>query len=100
MNLLSDFDSNSVDSVFSGHTHFENLDTPAYGSVQQFVLTSISSQNKWTSNEKWGPNGETMIYGTCTPSFYLVNSKNSGITVAARRVDGNTGSIPNCKSAK
>ena len=44
MNLLSDFDSNAIDSVFSGHTHFENLDPPAYGSVQQYVLTSISTR--------------------------------------------------------
>jgi len=100
MRLLSDFDSNSVDSVFSGHTHFQNLDPPAYGSVQQFVLTSVSKQNEWTSKEKWGPNGETMNYGTCTPSFYLVNSKASGVTVDARRVDGSTGAIPKCKEAQ
>ena len=100
MSLLSDFDLNSVDSIFSGHTHFENLDPPAYGSVQQFVLTSISSQNSWKSDENWGPDGDKMKYGTCTPSFYMVNSKTSGVTVTARRVDGKTGSIPQCKMPK
>ena len=82
MNLLSDFDSNSIDSVFSGHTHFENLDPPAYGAVQQYVLTSISSQNSWKAKENWGPNGEVMKYGTCTPSFYMVNSRSSGVTLS------------------
>ena len=100
MSLLSDFDSNSVDSVFSGHTHFENLDPPAYGSVEQFVLTSISSQNSWTSGENWGPDGDKMKYGICTPSFYIVNSKASGVTVTARRSDGQTGFIPKCKQPK
>ena len=67
--LLELFAKNAVDSVFSGHTHFENFPTP-YRGIQQYVLTSINYLASWSSVEtgkQFGPGVENNERG-----FYLV----------------------------
>ena len=49
--LLELFDYNNVDSVFSGHTHFENFEIPKFKNVKQYLMTSINFQNTWNSKE-------------------------------------------------
>ena len=46
--LLDLFDYNNVDTVFSGHTHFENYPDKA-GKVRQVVMTSINYLGSWHS---------------------------------------------------
>ena len=67
--LLDLFAQNSVDSVFSGHTHFESFPTP-YKGIQQYVLTSINYLASWRSLETgqlFGPD-----VGNNERGFYLV----------------------------
>ena len=49
--LLDLFDYNNVDTVFSGHTHFENYPDKA-GKVRQVVMTSINYLGSWHSKGK------------------------------------------------
>ena len=62
--LLELFDYNNVDSVFSGHTHFEKMDIPKFKNVKQYLMTSITFQNTWHSKES------DINYGPDIPSYY------------------------------
>ena len=62
--LLELFDYNNVDSVFSGHTHFEKIDIPNFKNVEQYLMTSITFQNTWHSKES------DINYGPDIPSDY------------------------------
>ena len=61
--LLDWYSSANVDTVFSGHVHFNNV-PPVYNGVQQIVMTSINHQNHWISKETgiaYGPNRPAFI---------------------------------------
>jgi len=77
LELLNLFDTNGVDSVFSGHVHYENLALWPYDgfhhSIKQFILTSINYQTIWYSEESgktWGPS---------IPSYYKIHVLNDKI---------------------
>ena len=55
-----------VDSVFSGHTHFESI-PPPNETVNQVVMTAINYQNKWKS--EWSG----LDYGPFNPSYYTAH---------------------------
>ena len=71
--LLDLFSENAVDSVFSGHTHFENTPLP-YKGVQQYILTSINYLGSWTSLESGNSFGSD--HGNNERVFYVVNIEN------------------------
>ena len=75
MFLLDLFVENGVDSIYSGHVHFENLATDSYKEkLNQYVLTSINHQHDWKSEESgvhWGPD---------KPSYYRVKVENGSIS--------------------
>ena len=59
-----------MDTVFSGHTHFENV-PPAYRGVQQIVLTSINYLGTYHSTESgksYGPE-----FGNNKNAYYVVD---------------------------
>lgn len=68
--LLDLFEYYNVDTVFSGHTHFENY--PAkYGNIRQVVMTSINALSSWHSKETgvdYGPE-----YGNNERGYYIVD---------------------------
>ena len=72
--LLDLFAENNVDTVFSGHTHFESL-PPPYRGVQQLVLTSINYLGTWHSTESgksYGPE-----FGNNDNAYYIVEVNGS-----------------------
>ena len=71
--LLDLFSKNGVDSVFSGHTHFENTPLP-YEGIQQYILTSINYLSSWTSLESGNSFGPQK--GNNKRGFYLVSIEN------------------------
>ena len=79
MFLLDLFIENGVDSIYSGHVHFENLATDSYkGKLNQYVLTSINHQHDWKSEEsgiQWGPD---------EPSYYRVKIENASISTRSQ----------------
>ena len=86
--LVNLFSHNGVDSVFSGHVHFENFDIEEHKGIRrgsnrkltgsrsrkftgntrngtnerQYVMTAINHQNTWHSKET------KKDYGPCTPA--------------------------------
>ena len=73
MYLLDLFSENSVDSIFSGHVHFESLQADEYKGIHQYMLTSINWQMTWFSMETgqvWGPSEQ---------SYYKINVRNGEI---------------------
>ena len=73
MYLLDLFSENSVDSIFSGHVHFESLRADEYKAIHQYMLTSINWQMTWFSMETgkvWGPSEQ---------SYYKINVRNGEI---------------------
>ena len=73
MYLLNLFSENGVDSIFSGHVHFESLSAAEYKGVHQYMLTSINWQMTWLSMETgqiWGPSEQ---------SYYKINVRNGEI---------------------
>ena len=73
MYLLDLFAENGVDSIFSGHVHFENLSATEYKGIHQYMLTSINWQMTWFSLESgtiWGPSEQ---------SYYKINVRDSEI---------------------
>ena len=73
MYLLDLFSQNGVDSIFSGHVHFESLLAAEYKGVHQYMLTSINWQMTWFSMETgqiWGPSEQ---------SYYKINVRNGEI---------------------
>ena len=81
MYLLELFAANDVDSIYSGHVHFENLATDSYkNSLNQYVLTSINHQHDWKSEESgihWGPD---------KPSYYRVKVELDSITTQSQEL--------------
>ena len=79
MYLLDLFVENGVDSIYSGHVHFENLATDSYKEkLNQYVLTSINHQHDWKSEESgvhWGPD---------KPSYYRVKVENGSISTQSQ----------------
>ena len=76
--LLDLFNYYNVDTVFSGHNHFENFPDTVYN-VRQIVMTSINYLNSWSSKETgkdFGPE-----YGNNDRGYYVVeiNEKNEPI---------------------
>ena len=70
--MIELFSYNSVDTVFSGHVHFENFPEPIEG-LRQVVMTSINALNTWHSKETnidYGPE-----FGNNQRGYYLVNVK-------------------------
>ena len=55
--LLNLFDANGVDSLFSGHVHYENLALLPYDgfhrSIKQFILTSINYTGRPAAMEEF-----------------------------------------------
>ena len=73
MFLLNLFSDNGVDSIFSGHVHFESLQADEYKGIHQYMLTSINWQMTWFSMETgqvWGPSEQ---------SYYKINVRNGEI---------------------
>ena len=73
MYLLDLFSENGVDSIFSGHVHFESLQADEYKGIHQYMLTSINWQMTWFSMETgqiWGPSEQ---------SYYKINVRNGEI---------------------
>ena len=73
--LLDLFNYYNVDTVFSGHNHFENFPDTVYN-VRQIVMTSINYLNSWSSKETgkdFGPE-----FGNNDRGYYVVeiNEKN------------------------
>lgn len=68
--LVNLFSHNGVDSVFSGHVHFENFDIEEHKGIRQYVMTAINHQNTWHSKET------KKDYGPCTPAYYKVHVEN------------------------
>ena len=75
--MIELFTYNSVDTVFSGHVHFENFPEPVLGQngqqLRQVVMTSINALNTWHSKETnadYGPE-----FGNNDRGYYLVNVK-------------------------
>ena len=59
--LIDLFSRNRVDSVFSGHVHFENF-LEEHRGIRQYILTSINHQNEWKSketNKQYGPDNHS-----------------------------------------
>ena len=81
MYLLDLFAENDVDSIYSGHVHFENLATDSYKDLlNQYVLTSINHQHDWKSEESgihWGPD---------KPSYYRVKVDLDSITTQSHEL--------------
>ena len=81
MYLLELFVANDVDSIYSGHVHFENLATDSYKNLlNQYVLTSINHQHDWKSQESgihWGPD---------KPSYYRVKVELDSITTQSQQL--------------
>ena len=73
MLLLDLFALNGVDSIFSGHVHFENLSATEYKGIHQYMLTSINWQMTWFSMESG------TIWGPSVQSYYKINVRNSEI---------------------
>lgn len=74
--LIDQFSRHNVDTVFSGHTHFENV-PPVYRGIQQIVLTSINYLKTWVSPETgaaWGPN-----LGNNERGFYVVDNDGTNV---------------------
>ena len=76
------FSYNSVDTVFSGHVHFENFPEPV-DNVRQVILTSINALNTWHSddtNMDYGPE-----FGNNERGYYVVQIKD-GIKPAVQKI--------------
>ena len=68
------FSENNIDTVFSGHVHFENFLEPV-DNVRQIVMTSINALNTWHSDETntdYGPD-----FGNNERGYYMVEIRNS-----------------------
>lgn len=78
--LLRLFCNNNVQTVYSGHTHFNSFPKPYRcpnrkdRQVRQIVLTSLTAQLKWKS--------DTTFYPVGTPSYLIANVDKSGKTSA------------------
>ena len=81
MYLLNLFAVNGVDSIYSGHVHFENLAADSYNNtLNQYVVTSINHQHEWKSEEsgkQWGPG---------QPSYYQVKVESGSITTHSQEL--------------
>ena len=67
--LLDLFNYYNVDTVFSGHNHFENFPDEVHN-VRQIVMTSINYLNSWSSKETgqdFGPQ-----FGNNDRGYYVV----------------------------
>ena len=68
------FSYNSVDTVFSGHVHFENFPEPV-DNVRQVIMTSINALNTWHSDDTnidYGPE-----FGNNERGYYVVQIKDA-----------------------
>ena len=72
--LIDLFAKNGVDSIFSGHVHFQNLNLKPHRGIKQHILTSINAQDEWF-NEETG-----MTWGKSEPAYYRVHVRNGNIT--------------------
>ena len=72
--LIDIFANNGVDSIFSGHVHFQNLNLEPHQGIKQHILTSINAQDEWF-NEETG-----MTWGESESAYYRVHVINGNIT--------------------
>ena len=72
--LIDLFANNGVDSIFSGHVHFQNLNLEPHRGIKQHILTSINAQDEWF-NEETG-----MTWGKSEPAYYRVHVMNGNIS--------------------
>ena len=76
------FSYNNVETVFSGHVHFENFPEPA-NNVRQVILTSINALNSCHSDgTNWDNRPE---FGNNERGYYVVQIKD-GIQTAVQKV--------------
>ena len=79
--LLDLFNYYNVDTVFSGHTHFENV-PPVHRGIQQIVMTSINYLKTWISPEsgfEWGPAFDNNFRG-----YYVVEVNGYDLPVVTK----------------
>ena len=72
--LIDLFANHGVDSIFSGHVHFQNLNLEPHRGIKQHILTSINAQDEWF-NEETG-----MTWGKSEPAYYRVHVVNGNIS--------------------
>ena len=72
--LIDLFANHGVDSIFSGHVHFQNLNLEPHRGIKQHILTSINAQDEWF-NEETG-----MTWGKSEPAYSRVHIVNGNIS--------------------
>ena len=72
--LIDLFANHGVDSIFSGHVHFQNLNLEPHRGIKQHILTSINAQDEWFNVETG------MTWGKSEPAYYRVHVVNGNIS--------------------